>query len=94
MGNPLTSEVAAFRWFIAVLLGAASVGLVAKLISPQAGIFWGMILIGVVFVLIANGMRYMLGSPEDDEPGEGDGGDNGDEPDEPVEPLARRNGED
>ena len=72
MGNPLTSEVAAFRWLIAVLLGAASVGLVARLISPQAGIFWGMILLGIVFVLIANGMRYMLGSPEDDEVEEDD----------------------
>ena len=68
MGNPLTSEVAAFRWLIVVLVGAASVGLVSKLISPVVAIFYGLVLIGIVCVIIIRGMSYLLGSPDDDEP--------------------------
>lgn len=67
MGNPLTSEVAAFRWLVVVLVAAASVALVAKVISPTAGIIWGLVLIAAVSVSIVKGLAHMLGSPDDDE---------------------------
>jgi len=67
VGNPLTSEVAAFRWMVAVLVAAASVALVAKLFGSTAGIFYGMFLLLVLAGFIVKGMIYMLGSPDDDE---------------------------
>ena len=70
MGNPLKSEVAAFRWLVAVVIGAVTVILVAKLISSAAGLIWGMILIGIVSVYVIKGMIYMMGSPDDDDPEE------------------------
>ena len=67
MGNPLTSEVAAFRWMVAVLLAAVSVGLVAKLIGSIPAIYYGMFLLLVLAGFIVKGMIYMLGSPDEDE---------------------------
>lgn len=67
MGNPLKSEVAAFRWLVAVILGAVLVILVAKLISSAVGLIVGMILIGIVSVNVIKGMIYMMGSPDEDE---------------------------
>jgi len=67
VGNPLTSEVAAFRWMVAVLVAAASVALVAKLFGSTAGIFYGMFLLLVLAGFIVKGMIYMLGSPDEDE---------------------------
>lgn len=67
MGNPLTSEVAAFRWVVAVLLAAISVGLVAKLIGSVAAIYYGILLLLVLAGFIAKGMVYMLSSPDEDE---------------------------
>ncbi len=67
MGNPLTSEVAAFRWLVAVLVAAASVGLVAKLIGSVAAIYYGMFLLLVLAVFIARGLIYLMGSPDEDE---------------------------
>jgi len=67
VGNPLTSEVAAFRWLVAVLVAAGSVALVAKLVGSVAAIYYGMFLLLVLAGFIAKGMVYMLGSPDDDE---------------------------
>ncbi len=67
MGNPLSSEVAAFRWLIAVLIAAASVILIAKLIGSGAAVVWALVLLAVVSVFIVKGIAHMLGSPDDDE---------------------------
>lgn len=67
MGNPLTSEVAAFKWLVAVLIAAASVGLVAKLIGSVAAIYYGMFLLLVLAVFIARGLIYLMGSPDEEE---------------------------
>jgi hypothetical protein len=68
MGNPLKSEGAAFRWLVAVLIGAGLVILASELISSAAGAALGFVLIAVVTVLVVKGMVHMLGSPDDDEP--------------------------
>jgi len=70
LGNPLTSEGAAFRWLVAVLAGAVLVILVAVLISSVAAALLGFILIAIVSVFIIRGMAHMLGSPDDDEAGD------------------------
>jgi putative copper export protein len=67
VGNPLTSEVAAFRWLVVVLAGAASVVLVAKLISSTAAIYYGAFLLLVLALFIARGMVYLMSSPENDD---------------------------
>ena len=68
MGNPLKSEVAAFRWLVAVIIGAVAVILAAKLISSAAGLILGMILIAFVSWQVIKGMIYMMSSPDEDEP--------------------------
>lgn len=68
VGNPLTSEGAAFRWFVVVLIAAISVGIVAKLIGSTPAILYGMALIAIVTVIIAKGMFHLLGNPENDDP--------------------------
>ena len=70
VGNPLTSEGAAFRWFIVVLVAAVSVGIVAKVFGSIPAIWYGMALIAIVSVVIAKGMIHLLGNPENDEPKE------------------------
>ncbi|MGK2954787.1 MAG: hypothetical protein ACSLFI_03820 [Solirubrobacterales bacterium] len=72
MGNPLTSEGSAFRWFLVVLLAAISVGIVAKIFGSTPGIFYGMALLTIVSVIIAKGMVHLLGNPENDKPAEGE----------------------
>jgi hypothetical protein len=47
MHNPLRSEADAFRWFVAILAGGASVGALAALTRPLVGLIWGGILIVV-----------------------------------------------
>ncbi|MGB0121744.1 MAG: hypothetical protein WBP55_12410 [Solirubrobacterales bacterium] len=74
MGNPLTSEVAAFRWLVAILLGAGSVALASALFGSIVAIWYGLALIFILIGFIAKGMMYMLSSPDGDEP-------DGDEPD-------------
>lgn len=73
MGNPLTSEGSAFRWFLVVLIAAVSVGIVARIFGSTPAILYGMVLIAIVSVVIAKGMSHLLGSPENDEPVEEDG---------------------
>lgn len=68
MGNPLTSEGAAFRWFLVVLIAAVSVGIVARVFGSTPGIFYGIALLTIVSVIVAKGMVHLLGSPENDEP--------------------------
>ena len=70
MGNPLKSEGAAFRWLIAVLVGAGSVILVTEIFGSVAGASLGFILIAIVSVFIVKGMIHMLGSPDQDKPEE------------------------
>ncbi|MGK2933192.1 MAG: hypothetical protein ACSLFD_10580 [Solirubrobacterales bacterium] len=72
MGNPLTSEGAAFRWFLTVLVAAVSVGIVAKIFGSTPGIFYGMFLLTIVSVVVAKGMVHLLGNPENDEPAAGE----------------------
>src|SRR5829696_7596969 len=47
MHNPLRSEADAFRWFVLVLLGAISVGVLAALTRPLVGLVWAALLICV-----------------------------------------------
>ncbi len=70
VGNPLTSEGSAFRWFLVVLIAAVSVGIVAKVFGSTPAIFYGMFLIAIVSVIIAKGMVHLLGNPESDKPKE------------------------
>ena len=70
MGNPLKSEGAAFRWLIAVLVGAATVILVTEVFGSAIGASLGFILLVVVTVFIIKGMIHMLGSPDEDPPEE------------------------
>jgi len=66
MGNPLTSEVAAFRWLVVILIGAASVALLSRIFGSIFAIWYGLALIFILIGFIAKGMVYMLGSPESD----------------------------
>jgi GABA permease len=47
MHNPLRSEADAFRWFVVILVGGASVGVLAALTRPLVGLIWMGVLIGV-----------------------------------------------
>ncbi|MFL5901505.1 MAG: hypothetical protein ACJ75S_09960 [Solirubrobacterales bacterium] len=47
MHNPLRSEADAFRWFVVILMGGASVGVLAALTRPLVGLIWMGVLIGV-----------------------------------------------
>ena len=47
MHNPLRSEADAFRWFVVVLVGAISVGVLAALTRPLVGVIWAALLICV-----------------------------------------------
>jgi hypothetical protein len=67
VGNPLTSEVAAFRWLIAILIAAGTVALVAKVFGSIPGIYYGMFLLLVLAGFIVKGMIHMLGSPDEEE---------------------------
>lgn len=71
-GNPLQDETVAFRWLIAILVAAATVALVAKLISPAAAVIWGITLLLVVGFVAVRAVIYMLGSPDEGDDEEGD----------------------
>jgi len=47
MHNPLRSEADAFKWFVVVLLGAISVGVLAALTRPLVGVIWAALVICV-----------------------------------------------
>lgn len=66
-GNPFQDERVAFRWLITVLIGAATVVIAAKAISPLAALIWGIVLLGVFGYGLVRVAVYLLGSPEDDE---------------------------
>jgi hypothetical protein len=68
LGNPLESESAAFSWLVVVLIAAATIVLVGKLISPLAALIWLLILLGALSVPLFRGLKHQLGSPDDDVP--------------------------
>lgn len=65
-GSPLRDERVAFRWLIAVLLGAALIILTTELISAKAGMIVLIILVVLVAIPMFRGLVHMLGSPDDD----------------------------
>lgn len=62
MHNPLRSESDAFRWFVVILAGGASVGLLAVLARPLVGLIWGAVMIGVGIGLTYRSSRGRLSS--------------------------------
>ena len=46
MHNPVRSEADAFRWFLVILTGGVSVGLLTALTRPAVGVAWGALLVG------------------------------------------------
>ena len=67
MGNPLTDETATFKWLMVILAGAGSVALASVLFGSIFAIWYGLVLIFILIILIAKGMIYMMGSPDEDE---------------------------
>lgn len=67
LGNPVERESAAFSWLIVIIIAGISIGAVAKLISPLASVIWIVILLAIVSVPIFRGLKYGLGSPDDDD---------------------------
>jgi len=59
MHGPLRSEADVFRWVVAVVVGAASVGALT-LLSPVVGVIWAAMLLGFGAVLV---WRSSRGSP-------------------------------
>lgn len=57
MHNPLRSEADAFRWFVVILAGSASVGALATLTRPLIGLIWAGILIGAGIGVAYRGSR-------------------------------------
>src|SRR5215213_6053740 len=53
MHNPLRSEADAFRWFVVVLLGAISVGVVAAITRPLLGL-----ILAAVLIVAAGAIAY------------------------------------
>ena len=60
LGNPLESEQAAFRWVIAVIVGAAVVIALAELISSTVGFVAALLLGATVAVVGARGAWRMI----------------------------------
>lgn len=63
MHNPLRSEADAFRWFVVVLLGAISVGVVAALTRPLLGLILAVLLIAAAGAIAYRDSRGRI--PED-----------------------------
>ena len=66
LGNPLKSEVSAFRWLVAVLITTIVIAAMARLVSPAAGMILALVLAVAAAVPILKGLIHMLGSPDDD----------------------------
>lgn len=86
-GNPFQDERVAFRWLISILIGAATVIAVAKLISVGAAVMWGILLLlafgyGMLRVFI-----WLISSPDEDGPDQPDDPDSPDEKVGPKPPL-------
>jgi len=60
LGNPLESEQAAFRWVIAVIVGAAFVIALAELVSTAVGFVAALLLGATVAVVGARGAWRMI----------------------------------
>jgi len=65
LGNPLESEMSAFRWLIVVMVAGVSVVAVAKVISAQAGIVYGTALLFYVGFLVIKGVLGEIRDPEE-----------------------------
>jgi hypothetical protein len=65
LGNPLESEVSAFRWLIVVMVAGVTVVIVAKVISAQAGIVYGTALLFFVGFLVIRGVLQLIRDPEE-----------------------------
>lgn len=71
-GNPFQDERVAFRWLIVILLGAATVVILARAVSATAAIIWGIVLLLVLAYGLVRVLAWLVGSPdEDDGPGSG-----------------------
>ena len=62
MHNPLRSEADAFRWFVVVLAGCVSIGVLAALTRPLVGLIWAGVMIGVGVALAYRSSRGRLPS--------------------------------
>ncbi len=60
MHNPLRSEADAFRWFVVVLAGCVSIGILAALTRPLVGVIWAGVMIGVGIGLAYRSSRGRL----------------------------------
>ena len=60
LGNPLESEQAAFRWVVAVIIAAAFVILLAKLVSSTVGFIAALLLGTFVSVVAMRGAWRMI----------------------------------
>ncbi|MFM8520167.1 MAG: hypothetical protein ACKOB2_07215 [Solirubrobacterales bacterium] len=60
LGNPLESEQAAFRWVVAVIIAAALVILLAKLISSTVGFIAALLLGAFVSIVAMRGAWRMI----------------------------------
>lgn len=67
-GNPFQDERVAFRWLLAILTAAATVVVVAKVISVGAAVVWGIVLLLVFGYGILRVFIWLIGSPDEDDP--------------------------
>jgi GABA permease len=63
MHNPLRSEADAFRWFVVVLLGGITIGVLAAVTSPLVGVIWAAVLVCAGGAIAYRGSRGRI--PED-----------------------------
>lgn len=74
-GNPFQDERVAFRWLISILVAAATVVVVAKVISRGAAVIWGILLLLLFGYGILRVFVWLIGSPDGSDseyPGDGD----------------------
>jgi len=60
MHNPVRSEADAFRWFLVILAGGISVGVLTALTRPAIGVVWAALLIGFGIGFAYRGARGAL----------------------------------
>lgn len=68
-GNPFQDEGVAFRWFVTVLIAAATVVFAAKVISATAAVIWGIVLLAVFGYGLVKVLIYLISSPDEDDSG-------------------------
>ena len=60
MHNPLRSESDAFRWAVAIAIGAASVVAITLITRPLVGVLWAVAVLASAFVLVWRSSRGSL----------------------------------